>query len=79
MFFLYCFGLVECLFIFILCTVNLFRSSNEYVRTSYEKQLPVLRMTWQPSNSSESNPDEITRHQKEIESQQIDEWMIAQG
>merc|ERR1712223_702955 len=55
------------------------RSSNEYVRTSYEKQLPVLRMTWRPSNSSESNPDEITRHQKEIESQQIDEWMIAQG
>ena len=58
---------------------NCSRSSNEFVRPSYEKPSPVLRMTWQPSNTTESNPDEISRRQKEIESQQIDEWMIAQG
>ena len=45
--------------------------------------MPVLRMAWQPSNSNapapEKDVDEISRRQKEIESQQIDEWMIAQG
>ena len=42
--------------------------------------MPVLRMAWQPSNSTPpENADEISRRQKEIESQQIDEWMIAQG
>merc|ERR1711971_285738 len=46
--------------------------------TSFEK--PVLRMTWHPPNTtSGENNDEISRRQKEIVSQQIDEWMIAQG
>ena len=54
--------------------VSFYRSSN----TSFEK--PVLRMTWHPPNTtSGENNDEISRRQKEIVSQQIDEWMIAQG
>ena len=53
--------------------VYFYRSSN----TSFEK--PVLRMTWHPPNTSGENVDEISRRQKEIVSQQIDEWMIAQG
>ena len=36
-------------------------------------------MTWHPPNTSGENVDEISRRQKEIVSQQIDEWMIAQG
>ena len=37
-------------------------------------------MTWHPpSTTSGENNDEISRRQKEIVSQQIDEWMIAQG
>ena len=37
-------------------------------------------MTWHPPNTtSGENNDEISRRQKEIVSQQIDEWMIAQG
>ena len=53
-----------------------YRGSN----TNYEKPMPVLRMAWQPSNNTPpENADEISRRQKEIESQQIDEWMIAQG
>lgn len=41
----------------------------------YEKPQPVLRMAcWPPQNM-----DEEERKRKEIESQQIDEWMIAQG
>ena len=53
--------------------VSFYRSSN----TSFEK--PVLRMTWHQPNASGENVDEISRLQKEIVSQQIDEWMIAQG
>ena len=54
--------------------VYFYRSSN----TSFEK--PVLRMTWHPPhNTTGENVDEISRRQKEIVSQQIDEWMIAQG
>ena len=53
--------------------VSFYRSSN----TSFEK--PVLRMTWHQPNASGENVDEISRRQKEIVSQQIDEWMIAQG
>jgi hypothetical protein len=36
----------------------------------YDKPQPVLRMTW---------PQDDEKRRKEIESQQIDEWMIAQG
>ena len=36
-------------------------------------------MTWHQPNASGENVDEISRLQKEIVSQQIDEWMIAQG
>ena len=37
-------------------------------------------MTWHPPNTTfGENVDEISRRQKEIVSQQIDEWMIAQG
>ena len=51
-----------------------YRSSS----TSFDK--PVLRMTWHPPNTTfGENVDEISRRQKEIVSQQIDEWMIAQG
>jgi hypothetical protein len=53
--------------------VSFYRSSN----TSFEKS--VLRMTWHQPNASGENVDEISRLQKEIVSQQIDEWMIAQG
>ena len=54
--------------------VSFYRSSN----TSFDK--PVLRMTWHPPNTTfGENVDEISRRQKEIVSQQIDEWMIAQG
>ena len=54
--------------------VSFYRSSN----TSFEKS--VLRMTWHPPNTTfGENVDEISRRQKEIVSQQIDEWMIAQG
>ena len=54
--------------------ISSYRSSS----TSFEK--PVLRMTWHPPNTTfGENVDEISRRQKEIVSQQIDEWMIAQG
>ena len=37
-------------------------------------------MTWHPPNTtSGENNDEISRRQKEIVSQQIDEWMISFG
>merc|ERR1712008_550441 len=58
--------------------LNTSSSNAKSSNTSFEK--PVLRMTWHPPNTtSGENNDEISRRQKEIVSQQIDEWMIAQG
>ena len=48
---------------------------------SYEKPLPALRMTNKQVQESKLPNDQTfeKKLKEEIESQQIDEWMIAQG